>query len=51
MGLSPGFISQLISGSERCGRIAALRIVEKTGGEIQLAELLTWDPKSDGAAA
>jgi len=42
VGLSEGFISQLILGRERCGRDAALSIVEKTGGEIDLTELLTW---------
>ncbi len=45
VGLSGPFISQLISGRDVCGRTAALAIFQKTGGEITLAELLTWEPK------
>jgi len=43
VGLSPSFISQLVLGREHCGRVAGMRIVAATDGEIDLAELLTWD--------
>ncbi len=49
--LSPPYVSQLISGRERIGRIAALRVVEKTGGEVTLAQLLTWEPATPKPAA
>ncbi len=42
-GLSEGFISQLISGRDRCGRNAGLQIVAFTDSEISLEELLTWN--------
>jgi transcriptional regulator with XRE-family HTH domain len=48
VGLSEGFISQLINGREVCGRKAALLIREKTAGAIGLDELLSWE--SDAAA-
>jgi len=47
VGLSEGFISQLILGHEKCGRESALLIVERTGGVIRLEELLTWAPPGD----
>lgn len=46
MGLSAGFVSQLITGREKCGRRAGLKIVQRCGGEITLQELLTWEPRA-----
>lgn len=43
VGLTEGFISQLVHGHEVCGRSAAIEIVKKTGGEIRLEELITWE--------
>jgi len=42
--LSEGFVSQLISGAERCGRNAAMQINELTDGEIHPLDLFTWKP-------
>jgi len=50
VGLSEPYVCQLISGRDRCGRNAALKIVAKTGGEVQLERLLTWEPAKDSAA-
>ena len=44
VGLSEGFISQLIRGHEVCGRQAALQIHDKTHGAVGLEELLKWEP-------
>lgn len=44
VGLSEGFISQLVRGREFCGRAAGLQIVEECGGAISLEALLTWKP-------
>lgn len=49
--LSEGYVSQLISGRDSIGKQAALRIVSKTGGEITLAELLTWTPDESSVRA
>ena len=43
VGLSEGYVSQMIAGHYECGKNAALQIVTKTGGKIQLEELLTWE--------
>ena len=43
VGLSQAFISQLISGRDRCGRNAGMVICDKTSGGIGLEELLTWE--------
>ena len=43
VGFTEGFISQMIRGHDVCGRNAAIQIVKKTGGEIRLEELLTWE--------
>jgi len=45
VGFSDGFISQLINGHDRCGRNAALQIVERTRGAITLERILTWKPQ------
>ena len=49
VGLSDPFISQLISGRDKCGRNAALQMVAETDGEISLEELQTWN--TDGIRA
>lgn len=51
MGLSAPYISQIIHGAAEIGRVAAQTIVAKTGGEITLLELLTWQapPASRGS--
>lgn len=51
VGLSEGFVSQLITGRERCGRDAGLKIVQRTGGAIELVELLSWDRSETRAAS
>lgn len=51
VGLSEGYVSQLISGRERCGKHAALKIVQKTGGAVTLEDLLTWEPSEPTQAA
>jgi len=52
VGLSEGFVSQLVHGRERCGREAGLQIVARSGGEISLERLLTWiGDGSSGVAA
>lgn len=43
VGLSVHYVRQIIGGAHVPGRRAAMRIVEKTGGEIALVELLTWE--------
>ncbi len=43
MGYKQGFISSLINGGDVCGRKAAIRIMTKTGGKIQLEELIMWE--------
>ncbi len=48
VGFSEGFISQMIRGHDVCGRSAAIQIVKKTGGEIRLEELLTWEADKIG---
>ncbi len=45
VGYTEGFISQLILGREVCGRLAAITISQKTGGELTIPELITWEPK------
>lgn len=50
VGLSEGFVSQLVNGHEKCGREAALQIEERTGGRIRLRELLTWRSRETTAA-
>ena len=49
VGFSIGFVSQLICGSEVCGRSAALQIVDKTNGEIDLGALIRWKSKQEEA--
>lgn len=45
-GISPQYVCDLIAGRTQCGRNAALGIVKATGGEITLAEILTWEPQA-----
>lgn len=51
VGLSANYVRQITCGMHIPGRRAALRIVEKTGGEISLVELLTWERSADAAGA
>ena len=50
VGLSEPYICQMISGRDKPGRNAALTIVAKTGGEVPLERLLTWEAAGGGAA-
>ena len=43
VGFTTGFVSQLICGSEWCGRSAAIQIHKKTNGGVDLTELILWD--------
>ncbi len=52
VGLSVDYVRQIATAQHIPGRRAAMKIVEKTGGEIGLVELLTWErPASTGSAA
>ena len=43
MDISPQLVNDLIKGRCNIGRETALRMVERTGGDLQLHELLAWD--------
>lgn len=45
VGMTEGFISQLITGRERCGRNAALAIQTATGGVITVSDLFEYEDK------
>ena len=45
-GISKQYVCDMIAGRAPCGRGGALAIVEATGGEITLAEILTWEPEA-----
>ena len=50
VGLSKYYVRQISCGLHIPGARAAKRIVEKTGGEIGLVELLTWERPRTGDA-
>jgi DNA-binding transcriptional regulator YdaS (Cro superfamily) len=50
-GISPQYVCDIIAGRTRCGRDGGLAIVKATGGEITLAEILTWEPADPRPAA
>ena len=50
VGLSEGFVSQLVSGRQYCGREAAIQIRDCTDGEISIEKLLTWEPDLKAAS-
>ena len=44
-GLSYSYLNQIVNGHETCGRRAALSLSAVTGGYVQLADILTWQPE------
>lgn len=47
---SPQLLSDVFAGRCHFGRENALAVVSLTGGEVTLADLMTWQPASDESA-